>query len=252
VAERLGRRGDRVIATTRHPERLACTPAEIVVFDALTSRDLSFVPRGSRVLYSIPATDPDATPEIVAGLHRRASRIVYLSTTRVYGASIDVDEFTPAAPRNPAAKLRETAERAVLGGRCSSLVLRPAAIYGPGRGVHVRVRRNDYPLAGDGSNYVSRIHVDDLAALAEAALFSDLVGAYPVADDEPCTSREIVEYCAALLGVPVPPAAAPGELHHTRLANRRVDGTAIRRLLGITLEFPSYRVGIPASLLSEK
>jgi hypothetical protein len=31
-------------------------------------------------------------------------------------------------------------------------------------------------------------------------------------------------------------------------ANRRVDGSAIRKLLGVTLRYPSYRTGIPASL----
>jgi nucleoside-diphosphate-sugar epimerase len=89
---------------------------------------------------------------------------------------------------------------------------------------------------------VSRIHVEDLATHVEAALLSDVTGAWPVADEEPCTSREIAEYCARLLNRPLPP---PRE---TRIhSNRRVDGSAIRRALGITLQYPSYRVGIPAS-----
>jgi nucleoside-diphosphate-sugar epimerase len=116
----------------------------------------------------------------------------------------------------------------------------------------VRLRRGDYRLVGDGGNYVSRIHVADLAAHAEAAFFSSVAGAYPVADDHPCTSREIVEFCADLIGIPVPPShRADDVLHHTRRANRRVNGEAIRRLLEVELEFPSYRSGIPASLALE-
>ena len=38
----------------------------------------------------------------------------------------------------------------------------------------------------------------------------------------------------------------PGD--DTRRANRRVDGTAIRRALGLSLRYPSYREGIVASL----
>jgi hypothetical protein len=38
-------------------------------------------------------------------------------------------------------------------------------------------------------------------------------------------------------------------VHDTRRADRRVDGSTIRKLLGIQLRFPSYRTGIPASLV---
>jgi hypothetical protein len=37
-------------------------------------------------------------------------------------------------------------------------------------------------------------------------------------------------------------------LHETRRADRRVDGSAVFRLLGVTLHYPNYRLGIPASL----
>jgi nucleoside-diphosphate-sugar epimerase len=224
---------------------------EIVHFDAVDSVDLSFVPAGSAVLYSIPVTEPDVTPKVLMNLQGRASRLVYLSTTGVYGRTVDVDASTPAAPQGQSSRLRIDAERAVLEGPWSALVLRPAAIYGPGRGVHTRMQRGDFSLPGDGSNYVSRIHVDDLAAHAEAALLADVTGAYPVADNEPCTSREIAEFCATLLGVPLPSSVPASQLHLTRQANRRVNGAEIRRLLGVELQFPSYRIGIPASL-SEK
>ena len=91
---------------------------------------------------------------------------------------------------------------------------------------------------------MSRIHVDDLAAHAEAALLSDLEGAYPVADQHPCTTREIAEFCASLLNLPLPASATQPRT----TSNRRVDGSAIRHALGITLQYPSYRTGIPASL----
>ena len=228
VARRLAARGIRVIATTRQPERLAGLPVEVVP-------RLYEVPAGAVVLYSIPVF----VPEICRG----ASRVVYLSTTSVYGGTVDVDEATPASSHE-----RLESETAVLAGPWSGLVLRSAAIYGPGRGVHVRLARGDYPLVAEGSNYVSRIHVDDLAAVCEAALFSHVTGAYPVADDEPCTSRAIVEFCATLLGLPIPPSVSAGEVHPTRRANRRVNARAIRQLLGVELRYPSYRVGIPASL----
>jgi nucleoside-diphosphate-sugar epimerase len=245
VAGRLLAKGHQVIATTRTPARLAGLAARgalILEVDVETPANLKFIPAGARILYSIPSV----TPEVLTALSQ-PSRIIYLSTTGVYGAKRDVDETTPVAPRTPREQLRVDAERAICAGEWSSLVLRPAAIYGPGRGIHVSMARGDFRLVGDGSNFVSRIHVRDLAAHAEAALMSDVTGAYPVADEEPCESREIAQFCASLLGLPMPSMVHAADVHDTRRADRRVDGRAIRNLLGITLRYPSYRVGVPAS-----
>lgn len=110
------------------------------------------------------------------------------------------------------------------------------------------MQEGKWKIGGDGSNFVSRIHVDDLATHALAALTSDVTGAWPVADEEPCTTIEITRFCCDLLGLPIPESVASGSLDETRRTDRRVDGRAIRARLGITLEYPSYRTGIPASL----
>jgi len=189
---------------------------------------------GVLVLHSTP---PQGSAGLLEALGDAPSRVVYLSTTGVYGTAQVVDETTPADLTHE----RIAEERRVASGPWSSLILRPAGIYGPGRGIHERVRRGEACEMSD--SIISRIHVEDLATHVEAALLSDITGAWPVADEEPCTSREIAEYCARLLNCPLPP---PRELRvHS---NRRVDGSAIRRALGITLQYPSYRVGIPASL----
>jgi nucleoside-diphosphate-sugar epimerase len=249
VASLLLARGVHVIATTRHPESLralADQGAKVVAFDASDPGRLS-IPAGARILHSVPIIEPgavDPTPRILAAFDRAPARIVYLSTTGVYGSQRDVDEKTLPAPNTERERLRVDAERAVQAGAWSSLVLRPAAIYGPDRGIHVAMREGRFQLAGAGDNFVSRIHVDDLAAHVEAALFSEVTGAYPVGDEHPCTSREIAEYCARAFHLPMPASAPPDRLHETRRADRRVNGSAIRELLGITLRYPSYREGL--------
>jgi nucleoside-diphosphate-sugar epimerase len=107
-----------------------------------------------------------------------------------------------------------------------------------------------FQLAGEGRNYVSRIHVEDLASHIEAALESEMTGAWPVADELASTSREIAEFCAGLLGVALPEGVDPALLPHTRRGNRRVDGSAIRNLLRIRLKYPTYLQGVPASVES--
>jgi len=264
VARRLAQRGIRVLATSRNPERLAqrvgagIAVARLEVAEAATLAEVTArVEPGVRVLHSIPVIESggaryDPTPELLDALGRRPARVIYLSTTGVYGATFAVNEHTAAAPCSEHGRLRLEAERAVEAGPCSSLIQRPAAIYGPGRGVHESLRRGRFRLAGDGSNIVSRIHVDDLAAVADAALFSDLIGTYPVADEAPCSSAEMARFCAGLLSLPLPEPVDRAAVHHTRRANRRVDGRAIFRLLGVRLRHPSYRTGVPAALAADK
>lgn len=250
VARRMVRRGAHVICTSRDCNRLASVDGvEGIRFDMTSEPQMDFIPSGSAVLYSIPPIDGwDASTHWAELALRQPGRVVYLSTTGVYGDSVEVNEMTAASPRDEHDRMRLQAEAAVLGGPWSSMVLRPAAIYGPGRGIHVSMARGSFRLVGTGNNYVSRIHVDDLAAHVEAALLSDCGGVWPVADNEPCTSREIAEYCAELLGIGVPESVAPDGVHRTRRANRKVDGSAIRRRLGIELKYPTYRDGIAVSL----
>jgi len=195
-----------------------------------------------RVLWCAPSVDG------IEALKGFAARVVYLSTTGVYGDAHFVDESTSPAPTTGRTQARLDAERVVQAGPWSSCVLRPAAIYGPGRGAHESIRAGKWRIAGDGSAYTSRIHVDDLAAIAAAALRSDIDGEWPVADDEPSTNLEITQFCCELLGEPLPPSADAAALDETRRADRRVDGRAIRDALHVPLRYPSYRVGVPAAL----
>jgi nucleoside-diphosphate-sugar epimerase len=219
VARRFLARGATVTTTNSKTERFEVAP-------------------GALVLHSVP---PEGSRGLVDKLGDAPARMVYLSTTGVYGAARIVDESTGVAPQTEQHRLRLEEERRVAAGPWSSLILRPAAIYGPGRGVHESLKQGTCRV---NENFVSRIHVDDLAAHVEAGLLSEVTGAYPVADEEPCTSREIAEFCARLLELPLP----LDEHAKAYSTSRRVDGSAIRRALGITLRYPSYRVGIPASL----
>jgi nucleoside-diphosphate-sugar epimerase len=234
VARRFLARGAAVTVTTRDPRRLADVGAKVIRLEDVAAH----VRPGVLVVHSLPPEGSEGALELLGSA---PSRVVYLSSTAVYGAAAVVDENTPPDEASPRAQVRLAVERSIAQGPWSSLVLRPAAIYGPGRGAHESLRRGVYS-AGD--NFVSRIHVDDLAAHVEAGLLSEVCGAYPVADQEPSTTREIAEFCAQLLDLPAVASGSPARI----TGNRRVDGSAIRRALGITLAYPSFRVGIPAAL----
>jgi len=224
------------MATARDPEKIRDLDVEIAELSGLRAR----LPKGVLALHSIP---PEGQADVIELLGDKPARVVYLSSTGVYGRANVVDENTPIDPDNDRSRARIEAERAVASGPWSSLILRCAAIYGPGRGAQERIRRGEYRLD---EGIVSRIHVDDLAALVEAGMLSAITGAYPVADEEPCSSREIFEFCARLMGLPEAPGDGVKATRQT--GNRRVDGSAMRSLLGVSLKYPSYRTGIPAAL----
>ena len=253
VARRLLQRGEKVVAAVRDPARFAALialgmKAVRVDFNSPVSDELSSqFPSGAALLHSVPPLPPAENEN----LHRLIEaisprRVVYISATGVYGDQIDVSETTPVAPADSRGMARIEEERWLQSHDWSTLILRSAALYGPGRGVHVSIRDGRLPR-GAASGIVSRIHVDDLAALCDAGLNSPLTGAWPVADDQPATTAEIVSWLERR-GEPVAPAPVRTEFP---VHGRKVDGTAIRAELGVKIQYPSWRIGIEASIAEE-
>ena len=240
VASILGRQGHAVRCLHRTDADFTQPTAFPILREIITP--------GCLLLHSVPSLPDLADAKLISAWGDRPRRVVYLSTTGVYGDQEFVDETSQPQPHTQRALDRLATEQAVQQGPWSSLILRPAAIYGPGRGVHVAMAERCYTLLGDGNNFISRIHVDDLAHITAAAMISDLSGAFPVADDHPCPAAEIAGFVSQLLGLPPAVRAPSDDVPESRRTNRRVDGKAVRRLFGVELQFPSYREGIPACL----
>jgi nucleoside-diphosphate-sugar epimerase len=264
VAARLLARGIRVVAAAREAsalEPLAALGATIVGFDATRpaswtalAREAARLAPGYGLLVSVPPVEvegqpADATAALLAALPL-PGRVVYLSSTAVYGDQLDVDAATAPAPRTRAHALRLQAERAVTAGPWSWMILRAAAIYGPERGLHVAggsaPRRASVP-----DRVVSRIHVHDLVVLCEAALHSAVTGTFPAADLTPASAREIAAFCARIVFVP---SSLPvgGEGVPWPGPGRRVDGRTAFDALRVPIAYPSYREGILASLTPKR
>jgi nucleoside-diphosphate-sugar epimerase len=247
VALRLLGQGVRVVAGVRDPERfgdLISAGLEAVSLNL----DAKAFPSGAALLHSIPPLPPQENAALRSRIEKiKPSRVVYLSTTGVYGDQTDVSETSPVDGGDPRALARIDEERWIASHTWSTLILRAAAIYGPGRGVHKSLREGRVPRSS-ASGVVSRIHVDDLAALAEAGLFSDLTGAWPVADDHPCPTAEI----AAWFALQFHAGAADAVSTEFAVQGRRVNGLAVRKKLGINIRFPSWHTGLPASIAEEE
>lgn len=243
-----------VFATTRSADRARSLTALGVVSVLSPTLDpngvRALVDESTRVVVTIP---PDgATDAAIAPCCAHAAAIVYVSSTGVYGdASGRVDETTAIDPGAPRALARLAAEHEWR--TAGATVVRAPAIYGPGRGMHLRLARGELIVAGSGSRTVSRVHVDDLAFALCAVLERGARDAvYVMGDLAPAPHIEVVQWLCDALGIP-PPVAAPDAIPDETLSHdRRVDSSRIRSELAFDLAYPTYREGYLNSLRADR
>jgi nucleoside-diphosphate-sugar epimerase len=248
LAHEEARRGRRVLAVTRDPQRRELLAREGVSLVPLEEATAST--QGAHVVLSIP---PDAGLDAsLAESLRRAppARLVYLSSTGVYGGTRGhVDEDTPVDPSSPTARGRLEAEALYrpLGG----MVLRIAGIYGPGRGLHERLKAGTLRLPEGGGGRISRVHVEDLAEAVRVVLERGTPGAtWCVADDRPATHAEVVGWLCGRLGLPLPPTVPLASLHESLRGDRAVANARLKAL-GWRPRYPDFVAGFSALLDAE-
>ncbi len=119
---------------------------------------------------------------LLSGLSGAPRRVIYLSTTAVYGdrSGAVVDENALPQPKSERAVRRLAAETTLRAWaetqRISWCILRIPGIYGPGRLPLERLRRGDPAISPAEAAPGNRIHVDDLVTACMAA------GVAPAAD----------------------------------------------------------------------
>lgn len=124
------------------------------------------------------------------------------------------------------------------------IILRGGLFYGPGTGFDdawfARAAAGKLRLPGEGDDFVSLIHIADMAAATAAAL-----ARWPsrhmliVADDLPVRWRDLFGYIAALAGTEPPRPGGRMGFPSIRMSNRRA-----RELLDWAPLYPDYRAGL--------
>lgn len=221
-------------------------------------------------LFAPPPASGDGDPRtraLLASLPQTPRRIVYLSTSAVYGdcAGRWIDETAPLVPKSARGLRRLDAERAVLDHAAArgaaALILRVPGIYGPGRLPVERLRSGAPVLRREDAPYTNRIHAEDLAAAAQRIAEAGTPGlAYNVSDGAPTSMTDYFLRCAEWLGLPAPPQVGIDEARRSfspmllsfleeskRLSNRRLVET-----LGWTPRYPDLASGLPACLEADE
>jgi nucleoside-diphosphate-sugar epimerase len=258
---RLVSRGDSVVALVRSLERaepIAGPQVELFEGDLLHTppERLAQMMRGCDAAAHLAtalrpgATGPDGSNTnaalrtdgtrrlLDATLSAGVPRYIQQSIVMAYpdGGDDWLDERTPLAqPDDPSATASpvvamEAMVREIEPSRLGWSILRGGSFVGPETAqdaVVARLRDGTQRVAGDGSNWVSFVHVEDIAEASVAALGAPAGSTFNI-NDEPIRNGEYLDRLAELLGV----ARPARDLEAARPRSFRCSNAAARQTLG--------------------
>lgn len=234
AAEAWLRRGSRVSAITRSPDKAAklrCSGIQSVVTDLAGASPISALTSVNCVLWAVGFDRSTGTQRddlwihgltrLIGALPRDSTlrRFLYVSSTSVYGDADGetVDESTPPAPTTEGGRACLKAEQHLRDllyqhhPHCRAVILRMAGIYGPDRLLRrIEDLRTGTPLTAPADEWLNLIHVDDAAAMvihaSQAASIPEIIN---VVNSGTLTRREYYSRLAKLADAPPPSFSAP-------------------------------------------
>jgi len=182
----------------------------------------------------------------------------YLSTTGVYGDTkgnwvSEIDEPNPFQKRS---HKRLNCEKEWIESGLPVQIFRLPGIYGPGRSTFEAIKNKKIRVISKKNQVFSRIHVADIAnAIIYLLQNKNSLKFYQViniADDEPCSQIEVIQYCYDLLGLTMPKPIlfedAKEQLSPIAqsfwMENRRVSNKLLCETLGYKLIYKNYKIGL--------
>ena len=182
----------------------------------------------------------------------------YLSTTGVYGNTkgdwvFETDQPNPLQERS---HKRLNCEKEWIESGLPVQIFRLPGIYGPGRSTFETIRNKKIRVISKKNQIFSRIHVADITNAIiyllqnkDSLEFHKIIN---IADDEPCSQIEVIQYCYDLLGLPMPRPIlfedAKEELSPIAksfwMENRRVSNKLLCETLGYKLIYKNYKIGL--------
>ncbi len=257
-----------VVGTTRSAERadeLQKAGLEAVVFDGqLTDELIEHLRTATHIVLSAsPSEHGDPVLNAIPDFFEKAVSLKwlgYLSTVGVYG-DFDgawISEETEPKPVSQRGKWRVDAEKnwaeCAQKFAVSFAIFRLAGIYGPGRSTFDKLRDGKSRRIVKQGQVFNRIHVEDIAQIVNAAGKLQATGVFNGADDEPAPPNLVIEHAAKMLGVALPPEEPFETANMTPMArsfygdNKRCGNARLKKNLGLSLKYPTYREGLQSIL----
>ena len=236
---------------------LAAIPEDIEAMVVSITPD-RYDPEGYRATYLAAAEN---LASALAG--RPIRRVLWVSSTSVYGspkgslegspleresAAAELDESVPAAPESERGQILLDAERALGAGGWPVTAVRLAGIYGPGRTALIERVRQGRGAPAEPVHWTNRIHRDDAAEalvflLAQAFAGVELPEVVIGSDGSSTPRHEVLAWLAERLGV----VLSAVEEDDSRSPSRRLRPRVLQEL-GFSWRYRDYRAGYGAML----
>jgi nucleoside-diphosphate-sugar epimerase len=268
VAKRWLAQGHTVHALTRSKNaELKALGIQPIRGDVRELLDAFVLPPAETVLYAVaPDRNEDQTPAdvwIMGLIHmttgiaewQKHPRLIFISSTSVYGQTDgeEVDECSVTDPQEEAGQALVRAEDFLHREWPDAVILRFAAIYGPGRLLRSKAIQAGEPIVADPEKWLNLVHVEDGAdAILATEAHAEPGRIYNICDGEPVRRRDFYSRMAEELRAPPPRYVLPSPeaLPPHETANRRVSNQRMREELKVELRYPDYEVGLRGSLLA--
>ena len=188
----------------------------------------------------------------------------YLSTTGVYGNTKGdwVSEIDKPNPLQKRSHKRLNCEKEWIESGLPVQIFRLPGIYGPGRSTFEAIQNQKIRVISKKDQVFSRIHVADITNaiiyLLQNKDFLKFHRIINIADDEPCSQIEVIQYCYDLIGLKMPKPIlfedAKKELSPIAqsfwMENRRVSNKLLCKTLGYKLIYKNYKEGLKNCFLN--
>ena len=188
----------------------------------------------------------------------------YLSTTGVYGNTEGdwVSEIDQPNPLQKRSHNRLNCEKEWIESGLPVQIFRLPGIYGPGRSTFEAIRNQKIRVISKKNQVFSRIHVADITNAIiyilqnkDSLKFHQIIN---IADDEPCSQVEVIQFCYDLLGLKMPKPIlfedAKQKLSPIAqsfwMENRRVSNKLLCETLGYKLIYKNYKLGLKNCFLN--
>jgi len=188
----------------------------------------------------------------------------YLSTTGVYGNTEGgwVSEVDKPNPFQKRSHNRFNCEKKWIESKLPVQICRLPGIYGPGRSTFEAIKNQKIRVILKKAQVFSRVHVADITHAIIYLLqnknclkFHQIIN---IADDEPSSQIEVIQYCYDLLGLkmPHPILFEDAKKRLSPIAqsfwmeNRRVSNKLLCETLGYKLIYKNYKLGLKNCFLN--
>lgn len=175
----------------------------------------------------------------------------YLSATSVYGDHDGewVDETSETNPSGTRGKERKEAEQQWENLGLPLHIFRLSGIYGPDRNQVNAIKKQTVKKIIKENHSFSRIHVEDIISALKLSMNKPIPGVYNVADNQPTSSAEIIDYVCDQLSIQKPKAIPfeAADLSEMRRSfyqdNKKVSNEKLKQTYNWQPKYPDYKAG---------